>query len=90
MFVETIAQPKDEWDRWNERIGMHTDPPEALAVSVAWDSGNGIVTMINVWDAPGAVSDFYVERVLPLVEVHGEPDHKPDRHGEPVSFYLRP
>jgi len=90
MFVETITSPKAEWDLWNEKLRMHDDPPSALAVSIAWDSGDGIVTQINVWDAPGAVSDFYVERVLPIVQAEGEPANKPDRHGEPVSIYLRP
>ena len=90
MFVETITSPKDEWSRWNERLRMHADPPPALAASIAWDSGDGMVTQINVWDAPGAVSDFFMERVLPLVQVEGEPANKPERHGEPVSVYLRP
>jgi len=90
MFVETITQPRDEWDRWNAKLRIHTDPPSALAASIAWESGNGMVTVINVWDAPDAISDFYMDRVLPLVEADGEPEHKPERHGEPVSIYLRP
>ena len=69
---------------------MRTDPPGALAASIAWDAGDGMVTMLNVWDPPGAVSDFYMERVLPLVQAEGEPEHKPQRHGEPVAVYLRP
>ena len=65
------------------------DPPASLAASIAWDSGDGFVTLLNVWDAPGAVSDFYMERVLPLVQAEGEPEHKPRRHGQPVAVYLR-
>lgn len=82
MFVETITQPREAPDA----LG----PPSALAASIAWYAGDGMVTPVNVWDAPGAVSDFSMERVLPLVEVEGEPVHKPQRHGEPVAVYLRP
>lgn len=89
MFVETLTQPQDEWALWNERLHMHSDPPDALAVSIAWNSGDGMVTMVNVWDAPGAVSDFYLERLVPLIQEHGEPEHKPDRHGDPIAVYLR-
>ena len=89
MFVETITQPKEAFDDWNEKLRMHSDPPSALAASIAWDDGDGMVTLVNVWDAPGAISDFYMERVLPLVEAEGEPEHKPRRHGEPVAVYLR-
>lgn len=67
-----------------------SDPPEALVVSVAWDSGDGTVTSVNVWDTPGAISDFYIERALPLIEADGEPANKPKRHGEPVAVYIRP
>lgn len=90
MFIETITQPRDEWDRWNAKLRMHADPPPALAASIAWDSGDGMVTLVNVWDAPGAISDFYMERVLPAVQAEGEPEHKPKRHGERVAIYLRP
>jgi len=66
-----------------------TDPPEALAATIVWESGDGQVTSLNVWDTPGAVADFYMERVRPLVEAEGEPSNKPQRHGEPVAFYRR-
>lgn len=90
MFVESITQPKDEWHRWSEKLAMHSDPPSALAMSIAWDSGGGMVTQVNVWDDPGSIADFYMERVLPFVEAEGEPEHKPKRHGEPIAMYLRP
>ena len=38
---------------------------------------------------PPAIADFYLERVGPIVEVEGEPSNKPQRHGEPLAFYLR-
>ena len=78
MFVETIALPRPEWERWHERLRYAADPP-----------GDGQVTGVNVWDTPEAIADFYVERVGPIVEVEGEPANKPQRHGEPLAFYLR-
>ena len=89
MLVETITQPREEWDDWSLKLGMHSDPPAALVASIAWEDGSGMVTQVNVWDAPVAISDFYLERVLPLVQAEGEPKHKPHRHGEPVAVYVR-
>ena len=66
-----------------------TEPPEALVAVIAWDSGDGEVTEVNVWETPGAVADFFMERVRPIVEAEGEPPNKPQRHGEPIAFYLR-
>ena len=57
---------------------MHSDPPAALAASIAWDGGAGMVTLVNVWDSQGAVSDFYLDRVLPLIQDEGEPTHNPN------------
>ncbi len=68
---------------------MHAEPPGALVASIAWNAGNGMITTVNVWDTPGAISDFYMERVLPQVQAEGEPANKPQRHGEPVSVYFR-
>jgi hypothetical protein len=89
MFVETIALPRSEWEHWHERLGYATDPPEALIAMIVWDSGDGQVTGVNLWDTPKAVADFYLERVAPIVEAEGEPANKPKRHGEPLAFYLR-
>jgi len=89
MFVETIALPRAEWERWHERLRYVSDPPEALIATIAWDSGDGQVTGVNLWDTPKAVADFYLERVAPIVEAEGEPTHKPQRHGEPLAIYLR-
>ena len=89
MFVETIALPRPEWERWQERLRYSTDPPPALIATIAWDSGDGEVTGVNAWDTPDAIADFYIERVGPIVEVEGEPTNKPRRHGEPLAFYVR-
>jgi hypothetical protein len=89
MFVETIALPRTEWERWHERLRYATDPPEALIATIVWDSGDGQVAGVNLWDTPKAVADFYLERVAPIVESEGEPSNKPKRHGEPLAFYLR-
>ena len=89
MFVETITSPRDEWERWNDRLRMLTEPPTALVASIAWMTDDGKDTTINVWDSPDAIADFFVERVHPIVEAEGEPAGKPIRHGEPVAVYLR-
>jgi len=89
MFVETIIAPREDWESWTERIGLLTDPPEALVAVVAWESGDVEVTSVHVWESPAAVGDFFMERVRPIIEAEGEPTHKPRRHGEAVAFYLR-
>jgi hypothetical protein len=89
MFVETIDLPRPEWERWEERLRYSTDPPEALIVTIVWDSGDGQVSGVNVWDTPGAIADFFMERVGLIVEAEGEPTNKPERHGEPLAFFLR-
>lgn len=71
MFVETIDLPRQEWERWHERLRYATDPPAALIAAIVWDSGEGRVTGVNLWDRPEAVADFYMERVRPIVEVGG-------------------
>ena len=90
MFVETIVLPRREWERWHERLRLFSDPPEALIASIAWESGDGEVTGVNVWETPRAIADFFMERVQPFVEAEGEPANKPTRRGEPLAFYQRP
>jgi hypothetical protein len=48
VFVETITQPKEAFEDWNEKLRMHSDPPQALAASIAWDAGGGMLTLVNV------------------------------------------
>jgi hypothetical protein len=78
------------WERWHEGLRLSADPPEALIAAIAWDSGDGEVTGVNVWETPGDVADFFMKRVRPFVESEGEPTNKPQRRGEPIAFYLRP
>ncbi len=89
MFVETIALPRSEWEHWHDRLGYTTDPPAALVATVVWATADGGVTGVNVWDSAEAVADFYMERVGPIVAAEGEPSNKPERHGEPLAFYVR-
>jgi hypothetical protein len=89
VFVETVDLPRREWERWHEFLRYSTDPPAALVATIVWDTGNGRVTGVNLWDAPEAIADFYLERVVPIVAVEGEPTEKPQRHGEPLAFYVR-
>ncbi len=90
MFVETITPSRDLWETFTERTRLTSAPPEALVVSVARDAGEGRVTVLNVWDSPDAIADFYVERTRPIIEELGEPPDKPERHGEPLAVYIRP
>lgn len=90
MFVETITTSREEWERWTERLRLRSDPPAALIASIAWASGDDEVTEVHPWETPDAISDLYIERVLPIVQAEGEPANKPKRHGEPISVYLRP
>ena len=90
VFVESITLPRAEWESWQERLRYTIDPPGALVATVAWDAGDGQVIGVNVWDTPEAIADFFMERVRPILEAHGEPTNKPQRHGEPLAFYLRP
>ena len=89
MFVETITAPREGFEHWNEKLGILADPPAALIVSIAWDAGDGNVSVINMWDSPEAVADFYVERVNSVVETEGEPANTPRRHGQPIAVYVR-
>lgn len=90
VFVETLTAPRDEWERWKERVRMLADPPEALVASIAWDAGDGKVSSVNVWDSPAAVGEFFVTRVHPVLQELGEPSAKPTRHGVPLAVYIRP
>mgnify|MGYP001787553655 FL=1 len=88
-FVETITAPEVERHSWMARLRMLTDPPDALVSTIAWHSGDGTITCVNVWDTPDAVGDFYLERVRAVIEADGEPANKPERRGEPVAVYVR-
>jgi hypothetical protein len=90
MFVETITAPRDEWERWNGRLRLLADPPKALVASIAWDTGDGNITGVNLWDSAEAVGDFFIARVHPTLQALGEPTTKPTRHGSPIAVYLRP
>jgi len=89
VFVEKVTAPREEFERWDERLRMVTEPPPALAASIAWES-DGTVTCINVWDSPDAIADFYLERVQPFVEAEGQPANKPQRLGRAIRAYVRP
>ena len=71
MFIETITASREEWERWRDRIGTLNNPPPALVALIAWESGEGEVTQANVWENPRAVADFFIERVMPIIEVEG-------------------
>ena len=90
MFVETITSDRDEWEMLDRKLRMREDPPNGLVASVTWDIGDGKVTMLNVWDEPGHISDFNVERAASAFAEVGQPTGKPKRHGEPIAVFIRP
>ena len=58
MFVETITSSRELWETMTGRTRLISEPPESLVVSVAWDDGEGRVTVLNVWETPDAIADF--------------------------------
>jgi hypothetical protein len=89
VFVERVTAPREEFELWDERLRMVTEPPAALVASFAWES-DGEVTAINVWESPEAIADFFLERVQPFVEAEGQPANKPQRLGRAIRAYIRP
>ena len=89
MFIERVITSRRDFEVWDARLRMVTEPPSALVASIAWES-DGAVTCINVWDSPEAIADFFLERVRPFVEAEGPPADKPERLGEPIRAYVRP
>jgi hypothetical protein len=89
MFVERVTASRAEFDEWEVRLRLASDPPSTLVASVAWET-DGEVTTINVWDSPDAIADFFIERVAAIVEQHGPPASKPERLGPALRAYVRP
>ena len=89
MFVETVLLRRQEWERFHEFLRYTTDPPAALVATIAWDSGDGEVTAVNVWDTQEAVADIFMERAGPAVATEGAPSSTPEPRGEPLAFYVR-
>jgi hypothetical protein len=89
MFVESVTAPREIWQHWSNRLRLLSEPPAALVATVAWDTGDGSITSLNVWDDASAIGDFYLERVQAVVQAEGQPDYKPVRHGNPVAAYFR-
>lgn len=89
MFIETITQETDDWYEWSRLIRLTEDSPDALVASFAGASNDGTMTGVNVWESPGAISDFYVGRLLPIIQERGEPDARRQRHGAAMAAYVR-
>jgi hypothetical protein len=89
MFVETVTAPRAAADAMREKLQVSQNPPDALVLAVEWVSGEGEVTRLHVWDNPGAIADFYLERIQPIIEAEGKPPGSPERHGEPIEVYVR-
>ena len=89
MFVERVTAPRAEFDEWEDRLRLVSDPPSGLVASFSWEA-DGEVTTINVWDSPDAIADFFVNRIHAIVEEHGPPANKPERLGPALRAYVRP
>jgi hypothetical protein len=89
VFIERVTAPREEFELWDARLRMVTEPPPALVASIAWET-DGEVTCVNVWDSPDAIADFFLERVQPFVETEGPAANKPQRLGHAVRAYFRP
>src|SRR2546429_2361698 len=46
VFIERVIAPRDEFELWDARLRMLTEPPPALVASIAWET-DGEVTCIN-------------------------------------------
>jgi hypothetical protein len=48
LVVLTVPRVGEPLCGTNWRVGRHTDPPSALVASIAWESGDGQVTSLNL------------------------------------------
>lgn len=67
MFIDTITVPRPEWEFVTDQARIVADPPEGLIAAIAWDTGDGSVTAVMVWETPGARGDFSADRMMPLL-----------------------
>jgi hypothetical protein len=78
VFVqEDTPIDAESYDKVNEVLAAHGDPPEGLIVHTASVTDAGM-TIIDVWESQAALDRFRDERLMPAVrEVMGEPQGPP-------------
>ncbi|MEX1280571.1 MAG: hypothetical protein AB1Z55_07590 [Acidimicrobiia bacterium] len=87
MFIDRVTTTPEELAIVDAEAGLFSDPPPGLAAAVAWESGEGEVTCLMVWDTPGQRGDFAFQKMMPLIEsgrVGADPDVL-----QPTRIYLR-
>jgi hypothetical protein len=88
MFVQTITTSRAEFEASRRLLDIEADPPEALLAAVAFASGDDEVTVVNVWESPGDMAQFFVDRIGPKTGGAGlTGDSRP--RGEPLFFWTR-
>jgi len=88
MFVHTITGTRAEFESSHQLLGIAEDPPDALLASIAFASGDDEVTIVNVWETPGDLAQFFVDRIAPRTGGAGlNGDNTP--RGEPLFFWTR-
>jgi hypothetical protein len=87
MFMDSVQTTRAELALVDERTGLFANPPDGLLAAIAWEgSTDEEVTVLMVWDTPGARGDFSV-KMMPLVEA-GDVTSKPTIL-TPHKVYLR-
>lgn len=91
MFTETVTTARTKAEAVWEHSRLFSDPPVGLVAAIAWETDDGNVTTVLVWETPAARGDFSLERMMPLFEAGtlGEEHGHPERV-TPVNVYLRP
>jgi hypothetical protein len=78
MFMDIAQTTRSEIDVVDQKAGLFSDPPDGLLAALAWDGPEeGQVTVLMVWETPGARGDFGFQRMMPLME-SGEVTAKPE------------
>jgi hypothetical protein len=79
MFMEIVTTARKDAEFVFERSRIYSDPPAGLRAAISWVDGEDQVSLLTVWETPGARGDFALERMMPLFDA-GVLD---DRHGHP-------
>lgn len=80
MFMDRVTVDRAAHDELIEATRLLDDPPDGLLAALSWEEQDGQVTMVSLWESPGARGDATTERILPLVEAgmldgrHGDPE----------------
>lgn len=68
MFIDIVTAPREEVELVDEKAGLFSNPPDGLAAAIAWEADDDNVSVLMVWETPGARGDFGAEKMMSLVE----------------------